>query len=220
MPPDYSLAFLTGLLGGFGHCLGMCGPVVAAFALHGGGRIGAVPHLLYNAGRIVTYTFVGSLMGLGGSFVNTAGALAGAQSAVPIVAGAAMVMMGLDITGAFSFTRRIEGRGAAFFRAAAPILESSSPLKFFPLGLVLGFLPCGLSYSIFIGAAATGDMVRGFLFAFSFGIATVPALFLFGTLMNVVSARARGVIYRLGGVAVIATGLLFIKRGIASYAAL
>ena len=220
MSPDYGLAFVTGLLGGFGHCIGMCGPIVAAFALDGKGELGWTTHLLYNAGRIVTYTFIGALMGLAGSFVNTAGALAGAQNAVALLAGTAMVVMGLGIAGALPFARRIEKGGSPLVKAAAPILESGSALRYFPLGLLFGFLPCGLSLTIFVGAAATGDMLRGFLFTLSFGIATVPALLLFGLLMNLVSARARGLIYRLGGVAIIISGLIFIKRGLVSYAAM
>jgi sulfite exporter TauE/SafE len=218
--PDYGLAFATGLLGAFGHCLGMCGPIVAAFALGGKGDLAWTAHLLYNAGRVVTYTFIGALMGLAGSFVNTAGALAGAQNAVALVAGTVMVVMGLGIAGALPYARRVEKSGSPLLKAAAPILESSSALRFFPLGLLLGFLPCGLSYTIFVGAAATGDMLRGFLFTLSFGMATIPALLLFGLLMNFVSARVRGVIYRLGGVAIVISGLIFIRRGLLSYAAM
>lgn len=220
MTSEYPLAFLTGLLGGFGHCLGMCGPLVAAFALQGQGRPPLLPHLLYNAGRVVTYTFIGALMGLGGSFVNTAGRLAGLQNAVSVLAGLLMVALGLSIMGFFRYPARLDGKAGLFTRAAAPVLESDSPLKYFPLGLLLGFLPCGLSYSIFLGAAATGGLLPGFLLALSFGLATVPALFLFGLTVGYLGARVRGALYRAGGVTVIIMGLVFIKRGLASYVSL
>ena len=220
MSPDYGLAFATGLLGGFGHCIGMCGPIAAALALGGKGELAWTAHLLYNAGRVVTYTFIGALMGLAGSFLNTAGALAGAQNAVALLAGVVMVIMGLGIAGALPFAGKMEKGGSPLLKAAAPILESASALRYFPLGLLFGFLPCGLSLTIFIGAAATGDMLRGFLFTLSFGIATIPALLLFGLLMNLVSTRVRGLVYRLGGVVIIISGLIFIKRGLLSYAAM
>lgn len=220
MSPDYSLAFLTGLLGGFGHCVGMCGPIVATFALRAHGGLTWSAHLLYHLGRVTTYTFLGALMGLGGSFVNTAGALAGIQNAVALLAGAVMVVMGFGIAAPLAFTGRLEKGSGPLLKAAAPVFESASPFRYFPLGLLFGFLPCGLSYAIFLGAAATGDPLRGYLFTFSFGIATVPALFLFGLLVNLVGARARGAIYRLGGIAIIVTGLYFIRRGILSYAAM
>jgi sulfite exporter TauE/SafE len=217
---EYSLAFLTGLLGGFGHCLGMCGPLVAAFSLQGQGRPPLWPHLLYNGGRVVTYTFIGALMGLGGSFVNTAGRIAGLQNAVSVLAGLLMVAMGLSIMGVIRYPGRLDGKAGLFTRAAAPVLESDSPLKYFPLGLLLGFLPCGLSYSIFLGAAATGGLLRGFFLALSFGLATVPALFLFGLTVGYLSTRVRGALYRAGGATVVIMGLIFIQRGIASYASL
>lgn len=220
MTADYPLAFAAGLLGGFGHCIGMCGPVVAALALHGRGRIGILPHLLYNAGRIVTYTFVGALMGLGGSFVDTAGKIAGLQSAVPVAAGMMMIYLGLGITGLAKAPVRIEGKTGPFMKAAAAVMESPSTLRYFPLGLVLGFLPCGLSWSIFVAAAASGGMVEGFLLSLSFGLATVPALLLFAMVVGYLGAGMREVLYRAGGAVVVLMGIMYVWRGIAAYGAL
>src|SRR6266536_4613378 len=85
------LALTTGLLGGFGHCAGMCGPLVASVGLVSSPLLGARRalggQLLYNAGRVTTYALLGALMGLTGSFVNTAGRLAGLQDVVAVLAG-------------------------------------------------------------------------------------------------------------------------------------
>lgn len=218
MSPDYSLAFFSGLVGGFGHCIGMCGPIVAAYTLGGQGEMRITPHLLYNAGRIITYTFIGALMGLGGSFVNTAGRLAGFQNGVAILAGLFMIVMGLGIAGLVPLGKKASFGQGLFTRLAGPVLEGGSELRFFPLGLLLGFLPCGLSWSIFAGAAATGDMVRGFLFTLSFGIATVPALLLFGIVVGWLSGRVRKLLYRLSGAVIVVMGVIFTLRGAASYA--
>ena len=99
-------------------------------------------------------------------------------------------------------------------------MESPSPLRYFPLGLVLGFLPCGLSWSIFVGAAAAGGMVEGFLFTLSFGAATVPALLLFAVAVGYLGSGVRETLYRAGGAVVVIMGFMYLWRGIAAYGAL
>jgi sulfite exporter TauE/SafE len=224
MQADLVLAATTGLLGGFGHCAGMCGPLVASVGLvsaPGGARRALVGQVLYNAGRVTTYAFLGALMGLTGSFVNTAGRLAGVQSAVSVLAGALMVAMGLGAAGIAPAFRRLEERvSGRVFRAVRGVMEGGGAGRYYALGLLLGFLPCGLSYSAFVGAAATGALPQGFLFALAFALGTVPALFLVGGAAAVLSPRVRGALYRLGGLAVVAVGALFVARGLGFHAAL
>ena len=225
MHADLLLAATTGLLGGFGHCAGMCGPLAASIGLVASPRIGArralAGQLLYNAGRITTYACIGGAMGLTGSFVNTAGRMAGFQNAVSVAAGAVMIFMGLGAAGVAPLFRRIEERVAArVFRAVRAVLEGGGAGRFYALGLLLGFLPCGLSYSAFVGAAATGGLPQGFLFALVFALGTVPALLLVGGASAIASARVRGLLYRLGGVAVVVVGALFVARGLGLHAPL
>jgi sulfite exporter TauE/SafE len=221
---DLVLAATTGLLGGFGHCAGMCGPLAASMGLvagPGGARRALAGQALYNAGRVTTYAFIGALMGLTGSFVNTAGRLAGLQNAMSIAAGALMIAMGLGAAGVAPWARRLEERAAGrVFRAVRTVLEGGGAGRSYALGLTLGFLPCGLSYSAFVGAAATGALPQGFLFALAFALGTVPALLLVGAAAAVLSPRIRGALYRAGGVAVIAVGALFLLRGLGVHAAL
>ena len=217
--PDYLLAFSTGLLGGFGHCIGMCGPLVASYALHSAaGPQRIFPHLMYNAGRITTYSCIGSLMGLTGTFVNTAGRLAGIQNAAGMITGVVMIVMGLGIVGLFKSAGFIERHNSALMKAVKVVTETDSPWRYYPLGLLLGLLPCGLSYSIFIGAAGTGGLLQGTFFTFCFGLGTVPALLLFGFVMGYLSAAMRGLLYRVSGIAVILSGVYFLVRGIATRA--
>ena len=212
MQADLLLAATTGLLGGFGHCAGMCGPLVASVGLvsaPGGARRAFAGQVLYNAGR------VGAVMGLTGSFVNVAGRLAGFQDAVAVAAGALMVLMGLGASGLFAAARRAEERIAGrVFRAARAVLDGGGTDRYYALGLMLGFLPCGLSYSAFVGAAATGSLPQGLLFALAFALGTVPALLLVGGLASALSPRLRGAFQRAGGVAVALVGLLFVLRGL------
>lgn len=225
MTPDLLLGFTTGLLGGFGHCAAMCGPLVASLGLVAAPRIGAPRalggQLLYHAGRVTTYAFVGGVMGLTGSFVNVAGRLAGLQDVVAVAAGLLMVVMGLGACGVTGWARRLE-RGASerVLRAVGLVTEGGGTGRVYVLGLVLGFLPCGLSYSAFLGSAATGSAPRGVLFALAFAAGTVPALLAVGTATALASARVRREIQRLGGVAVVVVGALFLARGLGWHAAL
>ena len=218
MEAGYVLAFTTGLLGGFGHCIGMCGPLVASYTLYAGQAAKAhpvyIPHLLYNAGRITSYAAIGSFMGLSGAFLNIAGRLAGLQNIVAIVAGILMVLMGLGMSGVMKGIRSFERHNSIILKAGKVVLESGSPLRYYPLGLLLGFLPCGLSASVFLGAAGTGGLLQGMFFAFCFGMGTLPALFSFGMVMTHISHTIRGWIYRVGGIFVMGTGIYFLMRGI------
>jgi len=219
----YFLAFTTGVLGGFGHCIGMCGPLVASYALAQASvpqpfLIRMLPHLLYNSGRITTYALIGGVMGLSGSFVNVAGRLAGIQNIVAVITGVAMIFMGLSIVGIGAKTAWIEKKNLPILRAAQKVLASPSTLRYYPLGLILGLLPCGLSYTVFIASAGTGGLFPGMLTALLFGLGTLPALLFFGAVMTSISASLRGRIYRAGGVVVMIMGLYFLFRGIRIYA--
>jgi sulfite exporter TauE/SafE len=219
----YFLAFVTGVLGGFGHCIGMCGPLVATYALAQASApqpflIRMAPHLLYHSGRITTYAFIGGVMGLSGSFVNVAGRLAGIQNIVAFFAGVTMIFMGLGIVGIGAKTAWIEKNNLPILRTAQAVRTSPSSLRYYPLGLILGLLPCGLSYTVFIASAGTGGLVPGMLTALLFGLGTLPALLAFGAVMSSLSASLRGRIYRAGGVVVIIMGIYFLFRGIRLYA--
>lgn len=225
MEAGYVLAFTTGLLGGFGHCTGMCGPIVASYALRGRDKDRRnysilVPHLLYNAGRITTYVFIGALMGLSGSFINSAGKISGLQNFAEMAAGLFMIAMGLSITGLFKGAGYIEKHNSLIFRMVKAVSEGGSASAYFPLGLILGFLPCGLSYSIFIGAAGLGSLPKAMLFVFCFGAGTIPALLLVGLAANFIGIRTRGLIYRSSGLIVTATGVYFLIRALKSHAAM
>lgn len=221
MDPSYILAFTTGLAGGFGHCLGMCGPLVGAFSLAGPAlpaRTRILSQALYHSGRIMTYGFIGAMMGLAGSFVNVAGGMAGIQNGVLLLAGVVMVLMGLAIAGAGGGTGWIERHNKRVLQAASVVLQGTTLGRFLPLGLLMGFLPCGLSYTMFIAAAGSGSPVSGLATTLAFGAGTLPALLLFGAAMGYIGSRARGLVRRAGGIAVVIMGIYFIMKGVRLYA--
>jgi sulfite exporter TauE/SafE len=211
--------FLAGLAGGAGHCVAMCGPLVASLGLAaptGQGVLSAAARTLpYHLGRVTTYALLGAVMGLTGSFVNIAGRLAGLSEAVAILAGALMILLGLGTTGVSGPLERATASGSARLAAAVRGLLGGGPERaLYPLGLALGLLPCGLSWTAFLGAAATGGPVPGLLAALAFGLGTVPGLLGAGLLAAAFGQRARGGLRRLGGLVVAALGLLFLLRGV------
>lgn len=210
-------AFATGLLGSFGHCVGMCGPLVGALALAAsplGARSSLRGQLAYHAGRITTYAAVGAVMGLTGSFVNVAGRLAGVQQVVSIAAGVLMILLGLGSAGVSAALRRLEARASGrVMGLVRGVLAGGGAGRLYPAGLALGLLPCGLSWTVFLGAAGTGSLPEGLLLALAFGLGTVPALLLVAAAGVAIGQRARGVLARAGGVLVAVLGVLFLLRG-------
>ncbi|HSN16189.1 MAG TPA: sulfite exporter TauE/SafE family protein [Anaeromyxobacteraceae bacterium] len=217
-PPSTWAFFAAGLAGGAGHCVAMCGPVVASLGLAappGQGTLAAAARSLpYHLGRVTTYGLLGALMGLTGSFVNVAGRLAGFSEAVAVIAGALMLLFGLGATGIAGPLERITARASTRLTTFSRSLLAGGPGQLYPLGLALGFLPCGLSWTAFLGAAATGGAVQGLLAALAFGLGTVPGLLAAGVLAAAFGQRARGVLYRIGGLLIAAMGLLFLLRGL------
>jgi sulfite exporter TauE/SafE len=213
------IALATGFLGGFGHCVAMCGPLVGALGISAPPGIPArralLPQLAYHMGRVTTYGTIGAVMGLFGSFVNVAGRMAGWQDVVAVLAGLLMVAMGLGAALQSLWVKSAEGRLAGRVLAAVRrVAGHEAPVRAYPLGLVLGFLPCGLSYSAFAAAAATGSPVAGMAIALAFGAGTLPALLLAGAVVSALSFRARGLLQRAGGGLVALLGVLFVLRGL------
>jgi sulfite exporter TauE/SafE len=208
-------ALVSGLLGGFGHCVAMCGPLVGSLALAAGAgtRRSLAGQLAYHAGRVTTYAAVGAIMGLTGSFVNVAGRLAGVQQAVAIGAGVLMILLGLGTAGLSPALRRLEARASGrVVSLVRGVLEGGGPGRLYPAGLALGLLPCGLSWTVFLGAAGTGSLAEGLLVALAFGVGTTPALLLVGAAGGALGRHARGALVRAGGVVVAAFGVLFLLR--------
>jgi sulfite exporter TauE/SafE len=230
MPPTdsvYPLLFLSGLLGGFGHCAGMCGPVVAAFSLCLGEKRRLRPHLLYNAGRITTYALAGGAAGLAGSFLEIASGLGPLQKAVTAGGGLLVVFLGLWFGGWLPLPRPDPGSGepSSLFRRLTDFArEAGTDGAFYPLGLILGFLPCGLVYAALLAAARTGmdagdpagGFLRGFLAMALFGAGTVPPLLLVGKVAGLLGTRMKKGLQRASAAAIVLAGVVLAARAFLS----
>lgn len=225
---DLTLAFLTGLFFGASHCVAMCGGFVTAYTLGRADRnrpicaataLGTLPsHIAYNLGRVATYTAIGGFMGLVGSIVQGAGRLAGIQGVATSIAGLLMVAWavakwrGTTLFEARFLTPFRLGWFQSLYRSLTREKGVAGPLM---LGLLLGFLPCGLLATMEIKAAGTGTVTGGMLVMLAFGLGTAPAMIAFGTLSAWMGARLRDRLERAAAVTVGAAGLISLLRGLA-----
>jgi hypothetical protein len=220
------LVFLSaGITVGFGHCIGMCGPIVVSLSLRVQGRNTFYPHILYNAGRILTYTAMGGIMGGTGSFALVATHIAGLQKIILTGSGILMIMMGFSMTGktpwgnCFKNTVSSDGIISRGFRK---ISSRTSAPAYFLMGLLLGLLPCGPVYTALIAAAGSGmnagsihgGIIKGMAVMICFGIGTLPALFIVAKLVDMGWLKKREFIYRIGGFLMVIVGIYFVIRGI------
>jgi hypothetical protein len=201
------------------HCVGMCGGFAAAI---GASKLRAGPSLIrqivYSAGRVFTYSFLGALGGYAGLYLSRYDtALVRTQQVFSLLAGVMMVLIGAWTLGLF---RLRVFRSGAFASLLAPLLghflHSRGRSGYFLAGLANGFLPCGLVYAFLATAVATGDVVRGMLVMAVFGAGTVPAMVITGCGSSLLSHSVRTHVYRLAAVFILLAGVMTIKRGIPS----
>ena len=142
--PLYPIFLVTGFTVGFGHCIGMCGPIVVSLSLNLKDRNFFVPHLLYNCGRVVTYALLGAIMGATGSFTLVASNIAGIQKGALILAGTLIILMGLAMSGWVPLGSVFGDHfnpGGFVSRGFQRLSKVKSTAAYFPIGLLLGLLP-------------------------------------------------------------------------------
>lgn len=187
--PDngFIAVFIIGLLGGV-HCVGMCGGIVSALALQPTSR--AAPwtlHLAYNLGRIASYSAAGAAMGALGSLGLMLNAWLPVQMTLYVAANLMMIALGLYLMGVTRALAPTERAGQWLWRRIQPLTRRFLPVRSvaqaFPLGLLWGWLPCGLVYSVLAMSLLSGSAVDGALTLLAFGFGTLPNLLLAGLLL-------------------------------------
>ena len=173
-------AFLVGLLGGV-HCAGMCGGLATALSQAGGSRWPAWKlHIGYSTGRLASYGVAGALAG------SLAGTAMLVQDILPVqfvlylVANVMLIGLGLYLAGWSSFVTRLEVPGRWLWRRVSPLLSRFLPVDSWPkaigAGLLWGWVPCGLVYSMLATALLAGDAHGGAAIMLAFGAGTLPNL--------------------------------------------
>jgi len=211
-------ALLVGLFGSV-HCIGMCGGIVGmlTMGLSESARTTArtlVPFLIaYNAGRIASYAIAGALVGLLGASASRFLSPADALSAGRTISGLFMIALGLYIGAWSPVLVHLERLGEKLWRRIEPFgrrfLPAKNPLHALGLGLVWGWLPCGLVYSALAFALASGDALQGAARMAAFGLGTLPMLLTMGAAAHYLTVLTRKPVVRhFAGAVIIAFGVI------------
>lgn len=214
MSPEIFTSFFVGLFGSL-HCIGMCGPIAIALPVPNSGNLSFIAgRLLYNLGRVVTYSFLGAVFGLLGSRL----VISGFQQSVSIALGIAIIVVVLippKYKAKISQHSIVQKLSAPLKSGISDLFKRGTFAAMFLIGILNGFLPCALVYVALAGAIASGDAISGSAVMILFGLGTIPAMFaatLFGKFINL---NIRRKITKAIPVLAIVLGLLFIARGLA-----
>jgi len=212
----YGILFVVGFLTSL-HCIAMCGGInlsqCVSYRADDGdyGRLSKIkPGLLYNCGRVVSYTVIGGIAGALGTVIGFSGT---ARGIVAVAAGIFMVIMGLNMLNVFPRLRKLNPRTPKIFGEKI----YSGRGKYGPLfvGLLNGLMPCGPLQAMQIYALGTGSFTAGALSMFMFSIGTVPLMFGFGAVSSIIGRKFTHKMMKLSAVLVIVLGVVMANRGLA-----
>ncbi|MCG8434171.1 MAG: sulfite exporter TauE/SafE family protein [Gammaproteobacteria bacterium] len=185
----YTAALVAGLFGS-GHCTAMCGGIAGAICCHGANNRSHI--LVYNLGRILSYTVAGFLAGALGNFLSSAFEWQLLSVNARIATGLVMVLIGLTIATQWrmpaAITKKLKSLWSPMANIAGRLRGNNSYASTLLMGILWGWLPCGLTYAMLLAAAASADAVQGGLVMLCFGLGTLPAMLLIG----ISAARVRG----------------------------
>lgn len=177
-----SMTLSGALLAGFiasGHCLGMCGPMTA-LAASPGRKASGLRALAYNAGRLSSYAMVGAIVGYLGFALGDAAGIAHWSLVLRVALGAVMLLIGLQMLRRRGGALLFERAGARLWARIAPLTRhlkhGERTADLFAMGLLWGWLPCGMVYSMLAVAAVSGSAEHGAGVMLAFGLGTLPAL--------------------------------------------
>lgn len=204
---SYLVLFVVGVLTSI-HCVGMCGGIMLTQSIGNEGKSkfdSIKPAILYNAGRILSYTILGGLIGaLGSVFSMSLSVKAGIQ----IFAGIFMIIMGLNMSG-FAMFRKFNLR----LPWSACSIKNKPKTPFF-VGMLNGLMPCGPLQTMQLYALGTGSAFNGALSMFLFSLGTVPLMLTFGALSGFMSKSYTKTLLKFSGTLVVVLGLILGSRGL------
>lgn len=210
---DFITPLTIGLIGSF-HCIGMCGPIVVALPLKKHNLAAKITGtLLYNSGRVITYSMLGILFGLLGRGIH----MAGFQQWTSILLGVAMI---ISVLFPFFFREKISignlfsGFAARLILRLKKLFTDRSYSSLLMIGILNGLLPCGLVYVAIAGAINSGTVLSGAFFMMLFGIGTIPLLLIATLASDAIGQRLRSKMQRVVPYFVFFLGVLFILRGL------
>lgn len=202
---SYGMLFVTGLLTSV-HCVAMCGGIGLSQSMTGVKRASIGPVLQYHLGRLVSYTALGTAFGALGSLADNLGGVSyWFQGALKLLAGMAMLFMGLNM---LELLPRFPRLSRWYIRLPRP-----KGLPPFGIGLLNGFMPCGPLQSMLLLALASGSALRGGLSMLCFSLGTMPLLLGFASMTAWLGKRFTGVVLSCGAVLIAVFGLSMLSQG-------
>jgi|JFJP01.1.fsa_nt_gi hypothetical protein len=222
MSSEFTLlsAFLVGLFGSV-HCIGMCGGIVGSLTMGISPEVREsplrlIPYLLmYNLGRILSYLLIGVLAGFLGQQLSQVLPLENPRMVAMWASSIFMIILGLYIGGWWRILTVLEKAGSQLWRYLEPLgrrfLPVRTPFHALGLGMIWGWLPCGLVYSVVAFAVTTGDTVQGGLLMLAFGVGTLPMMLTLGATANwLVRITRHSIVQQIIGALIIVFGLFII----------
>ena len=210
---SYVVLFTIGMLTSI-HCVGMCGGIMLTQSLSKNSIVNEkqnrlkalMPAILYNAGRVTSYTIIGGIVGALGSVLSLS---LNVKAGLQIFAGVFMVIMGLNIAG-FSLFRK--------FNIKLPWSSckiKNKPKAPFLVGMLNGLMPCGPLQTMQLYALGTGNAAAGAISMFLFSLGTVPLMLVFGAISGLLSKGYTKQLLKFSGILIVILGLIMGNRGLA-----
>lgn len=210
----YGVLFVVGLLTSL-HCVAMCGGInLSQCVSSSGAETGATaklrPSILYNMGRVTSYTLIGGIIGALGSVITFSG---WARGLVAILSGIFMVIMGLSMTGLLPRLNKITPRLPRIFREKANSAKRGRGS--FIVGFLNGLMPCGPLQAMQVYALGTGSFISGAMSMFFFSLGTLPLMFGLGAIVTMLGSKFTKKMMKISAVLVVVLGIIMLGRGLA-----
>ncbi len=206
-------ALIFGLISSL-HCVGMCGPIALMLPVDRNNEAKRVLQILtYHFGRLLAYASLGLLFGiLGKGFF-----LAGMQQQLSIAVGVLMIIVAIVPEKEFAkynFSKPIYKVISKVKSSLGQQFKKKSFQSLFTIGLLNGYLPCGMVYVALFGALAMNSVQTGILYMILFGIGTIPLMSLVVYISNLLTVSFRSKLQKIIPIIAICIGVLFIMRGL------
>lgn len=206
-------ALIFGLLSSF-HCIGMCGPIAMMLPVDRSNQTKRVSQIItYHLGRISAYATIGFVFGLLGKGFF----MAGMQQKLSIIIGLLMIaaiVIPERTFANYNFSKPIFRGISKLKQALSNQFKKKSYQSLFTIGLLNGFLPCGMVYVALFGAIAMQSSSLGVLYMILFGLGTVPLMSTVVYIHSFLTLSARNKIQKIIPYVVVVIGLMFILRGL------
>lgn len=206
-------ALLFGLISSL-HCIGMCGPIAMMLPVNKSNPAEKVIQILiYHIGRLTAYASLGLIFGLLGRGFY----MAGIQQQLSIAVGILMIVIVVVPEREFmryNFSKPVYRLLSKINSNLGNQFKRKSPDAFFTIGLLNGFLPCGLVYAALFGAIAMQNLTLSVTYMILYGIGTIPMMSAVVYLSNLLSVPVRNKLQKIIPIVAIFIGIMFIFRGL------